>query len=118
AHMFVIAHDGAILLEQRPPSGIWGGLLSLPERAKESATDELKLDIDAVIASHGEAAAVTQLTGFTHVFTHFRLHVTPHRIDLRTRRLGVAQSEQVWYPMAELAGAPLPAPVKKMLLAL
>ncbi|WP_188395653.1 A/G-specific adenine glycosylase [Oxalicibacterium flavum] len=118
AHMFVIAHDGAILLEQRPPSGIWGGLLSLPERAKESAADELPPDIDAVVALHGEAAAVTRLTGFTHVFTHFRLHVTPYRIDLRTRRHGVAQSAQVWYPVTELAGAPLPAPVKKMLLAL
>jgi len=117
AHMFVIAHDGAILLEQRPPSGIWGGLLSLPERAKESA-DEMPPDLDAVVAPHGEAAAVTRLTGFTHVFTHFRLYVTLHRIDLRTRRFGVAQSAQVWYPVAELAGAPLPAPVKKMLLAL
>lgn len=117
-HMFVIVHDGAILLEQRPPSGIWGGLLSLPEREKKSVLDELPPDIDAVVSLYGEAAVVMQLTGFTHVFTHFRLHVTPYRIDLRTRWHVVAKLVQVWYPVTELAGAPLPAPVKKMLLAL
>ena len=31
--MLVIVDDGQVLLEQRPGSGIWGGLLSLPEVA-------------------------------------------------------------------------------------
>src|SRR5690606_30563215 len=31
AHFLWVRHQGNILLERRPSSGIWGGLLSLPE---------------------------------------------------------------------------------------
>ena len=35
ARCAVILHQGAVLLERRPPAGIWGGLLALPELPAE-----------------------------------------------------------------------------------
>ncbi len=34
ARCAVIVHQGAVLLERRPPAGIWGGLLALPRVAR------------------------------------------------------------------------------------
>ncbi|MFL6637559.1 MAG: NUDIX domain-containing protein [Paraburkholderia graminis] len=34
--MLVLRDGNAVMLEKRPPSGIWGGLWSLPEAADEA----------------------------------------------------------------------------------
>ncbi|HYD93756.1 MAG TPA: A/G-specific adenine glycosylase [Noviherbaspirillum sp.] len=113
--MLVITHGDDVLLEQRPDSGIWGGLLSLPEVAAdgEAAADR----IAAAVAPFGTAASVEKLHPFSHGFTHFKLHVLPYRVRL-DRRLDLAgQAGHVWYRNELLRDAPLPAPVKKLLLA-
>ncbi|WP_293776286.1 A/G-specific adenine glycosylase [uncultured Oxalicibacterium sp.] len=122
AHMLVIVHEDAVLLEQRPVLGIWGGLLSLPEFPVTSSDldDGLmpKAEIDRVVQPLGKIDAVTRLGSFSHGFTHFKLHVRPYRIDLVRRAQRVADDGQVWYPVSDLVDAPLPAPVKKLLLSL
>ncbi|WP_420473005.1 A/G-specific adenine glycosylase [Noviherbaspirillum sp. ST9] len=109
--MLVITHDGHVLLEQRPDSGIWGGLMSLPEIAEDSD------DAFSAAAPFGEPESSEKLTPFSHTFTHFKLHVSPYRIRLSRRKDAARQSSHVWYPGERLADAPLPAPVKKLLLA-
>lgn len=119
--MLVIADQGQVLLEQRPESGIWGGLLSLPEIAPPDSGDgSLPEDVVANAVAHvGAVKYCERLQPFSHVFTHFRLHVAPYRVSLQTRTLQVRQQERhVWYPTDRLAGAPLPAPVKRLLLEL
>ncbi|GGI53731.1 A/G-specific adenine glycosylase [Oxalicibacterium solurbis] len=111
--MLVICHQDRVLLEQRPDSGIWGGLLSLPE----VPADENGIDADRAVARFGTAAQMQKLAPFSHVFTHFKLHVSPWRIDLAQRLLVVAEGEHVWLPVDDVQNAPLPAPVKKLLLA-
>jgi len=111
--MLVICHEDRVLLEQRPDSGIWGGLLSLPEVPAE----EQGIDADQAVAPFGTVAQVQKLSPFSHVFTHFKLHVSPWRIDLAQRLPGVAERGNVWLPVRDVASAPLPAPVKKLLLA-
>jgi len=114
--MLVISHEDQVLLEQRPDSGIWGGLLSLPEI--EVSASELRFDaMSTVVAPFGEATSCERLQQFSHVFTHFKLHVQPYQVRLAKRILGVEQGRHVWYPTAKLVDAPLPAPVKKLLLA-
>jgi A/G-specific adenine glycosylase len=49
-----------------------------------------------------------------HVFTHYRLHIAPFKVALAAR--GPARDNHVWWNLAEIARAPLPAPVKKLLL--
>lgn len=111
--MLVICHADSVLLEQRPDSGIWGGLLSLPE----VPADKQEVDAGRAAAAFGTVAQIQRLAPFSHVFTHFKLHVSPWRVDLAQRLPEVAERGRVWLPVAEVQNAPLPAPVKKLLLA-
>lgn len=114
--MLLISENGQVLLQQRPDSGIWGGLLSLPELPVNRNAEELGLAVEKATASFGTIAACRRLPAFSHVFTHFRLHVSPYQVVLKQRLLQVAEPAYVWYPIAGLPDAPLPAPVKKLLL--
>lgn len=114
--MLLIADGDEVLLEQRPESGIWGGLLSLPELIVASNESEFMQTLRVSVAAVGEMKSCETLQPFSHAFTHFKLHVAPYRITLQSRRVFAAQSGRVWYPALRLASAPLPAPVKKLLL--
>ncbi|NEX64341.1 A/G-specific adenine glycosylase [Noviherbaspirillum galbum] len=122
ASMLVIVSGGDILLEQRPDSGIWGGLLSLPEMPSlhqvESRAEFEALAAEAATA-YGRVSRVQALPAFTHVFTHFKLHVMPVRVDVSRPSTDAALPPgAAWHPVTSLANAALPAPVKKLLLAL
>jgi A/G-specific adenine glycosylase len=126
ATMLVIIDRGQVLLEQRPASGIWGGLLSLPELSGQQAMsgaepgpapvsdDQLAL----AVARFGTLASWRRLAPLTHGFTHFKLHIAPYRITLARRIEQAAQPGHVWLDGAKVADAALPAPVKKLLQAL
>ncbi|ALU91029.1 A/G-specific adenine glycosylase protein [Herbaspirillum rubrisubalbicans M1] len=113
--MLVITQGADVLLEQRPDSGIWGGLLSLPEIG---VSDAVRFDsaVRTLVAPYGELEGCRKLQPFSHVFTHFKLHVAPFQVALKSRTLHIAERGLVWYPTRKLADAPLPAPVKKLLL--
>jgi A/G-specific adenine glycosylase len=121
--MLVITDGAHVLLEQRPASGIWGGLLSLPEvEGLSGATVGTRQECDAIVeqtvAPFGVLASCERLQPFSHGFTHFKLHVVPYRARL-VRRLDLAgERTHVWLSNDKLANAALPAPVKKLLLAL
>ncbi|MES2537733.1 MAG: A/G-specific adenine glycosylase [Pseudomonadota bacterium] len=123
--MLVIVDRNQVLLEQRPDMGIWGGLLSLPELDRlGTAVDagmgrsSLEALIGPAIAPFGPLAECERLQPFSHGFTHFKLHVVPYRITLARRLAMAGQASHVWYDLDRLAQAPLPAPVKKLLLAM
>ncbi|SAI67801.1 A/G-specific adenine glycosylase [Bordetella ansorpii] len=111
--MLVLQRDGAVLLLQRPQTGIWGGLWSLPEFAADADP------LDASRRLGLEPAAHYRLADFSHVFTHYRLNVSPWYVHVRAPtvlRDGVAEGPVMrWVPAAELAATALPAPVKKLL---
>lgn len=108
--MLVITEGGEVLLEQRPDSGIWGGLLSLPEV-------EPGADIETAAGRFGILGGSERLQPFSHTFTHFKLHIEPFRVRLARRTHAARDGGYVWYPGTGLIDAPLPAPVKKLLLA-
>lgn len=115
--MLVICNQGHVLLEQRPDSGIWGGLLSLPEIGSAENGEVLDAAISTVVSRFGVAESSEALQPFSHVFTHFKLHVTPYQVRLAERHPAAGQGNHVWYRTDRLVDAPLPAPVKKLLLA-
>jgi A/G-specific adenine glycosylase len=103
---------GDVLLEKRPPTGIWGGLWSLPEGKNTDEVFELK---------HCSIENTTreQLPGLRHTFSHFHLDITP--IKLRARQINdeVAESDRwLWYPLDQSTEVGLAAPVKKLLTSL
>jgi A/G-specific adenine glycosylase len=116
AAMLVVTDGDRVLLEQRPPSGIWGGLLSLPE-LDAVPPDEIGRAATEAVARFGSLETCEKLQPFSHGFTHFKLHVSPYRVRLVRRHELVEQPNSVWYEIGRLANAPLPAPVKKLLLA-
>jgi A/G-specific adenine glycosylase len=54
------------------------------------------------------------LTEVTHTFTHFRLTITPLLCDVAPTTV-TAEPGTRWLAAADLAQAPLPAPVRKLL---
>jgi len=94
--MLVVIDRGEVLVEKRPPKGIWGGLWSLPECAEGDVPK-----------------GAERLEPFTHTFTHFTLAVTPWRIH--GRRAAAERPNTSWLPFAEVERAALPSPVKKLL---
>ncbi|MGJ9418932.1 A/G-specific adenine glycosylase [Massilia sp. CMS3.1] len=117
AEMLVVVHDGDVLLEQRPGSGIWGGLLSLPEvdgHVGIEAARDGGIALAASLHMFGEVEEVQALLPLVHVFTHYKLHMYPHKVTLAAR--GATRDGYVWVKLAEIGAAALPAPVKKLLI--
>ena len=112
AAMLVLIDGGEVLLEQRADSGIWGGLLSLPEVDGHGACGAVS-GIDAAAARFGTVEEVQTLLPLVHVFTHYKLHILPFKVALAQR--APLDARYQWWPLCEIATAPLPAPVKKLL---
>nr|WP_267869506.1 A/G-specific adenine glycosylase [Massilia agrisoli] len=115
AVLMAVVDGGQVLLEQRPDSGIWGGLMSLPELDGHQACDGA-IPIDDVVRAAGVFGDVEEteaLMPLVHVFTHYKLHIAPYRIAIAKR--AELDSGYVWWDLARIEQAPLPAPVKKLL---
>jgi A/G-specific adenine glycosylase len=116
--MLVVVHKGEILMEQRPPEGIWGGLLSLPELNRltsENSDVDLDEQLALALSSFGDIDEIMMLRSFVHGFTHYRLSVMPVQVTLRQRHVMAAQSDYQWRALAQISDAALPSPVRKLL---
>jgi A/G-specific adenine glycosylase len=111
----VIRDGDRVLLERRPPAGIWGGLLALPEMADAPA------DAHAWLAQRFGLAArsIVPLAPLRHAFTHFRLDIVPLRFDTAAPAARLADGgDHLWVALDALAHAGLPSPVRRILAAL
>jgi A/G-specific adenine glycosylase len=108
--MLILRRAGDILLEKRPPSGIWGGLWSLPETA-----------MDTDVATHCrtrfgmETTAAGSLPELKHTFTHFRLRIAPQLLDVIHLLPRAEQTGQLWLAPRAALSAAIPTPVRKLL---
>jgi A/G-specific adenine glycosylase len=103
--------DGRVLMQRRPPTGIWGSLWSLPEHADHDAarawfTGQVLADFDAA----------EPLTPIAHGFTHYRLQIQPLRWRA-TRPLPAPRDNDDlrWIGRDAIASLGLPSPVRKLL---
>jgi len=109
ATLLVLRDGDRVLLETRPPAGIWGGLLSLPE---------LPEGADAREWTEGRFAcrviAVSPAPTLDHAFSHFRLRIAPLLLKVKP---GLAAMEPTWQwlDLAATAEAALPAPIRRIL---
>jgi len=108
--MLVLRHGAQVLLEKRPPTGIWGGLWSLPEA--DVGADFATLCSQRFGVGHAE---ITELPELLHGFTHFRLRIRPWCIAVRSLRANAAEPGCVWLALDEARTAALPVPVRKIL---
>ena len=109
--MLLLVDGGRLVLEKRPPKGIWGGLWSLPEIAAG-------VDASRHCRDHFgfQTISLRTLPRLSHTFTHFKLHIQPVHLDVRSD--GRGRPEPVWLPFSAALAAALPAPVRKMVLQL
>ncbi len=108
---FLLAmHGNDILLEKRAPQGLWGGLWCLPQL--EEGDEELA---EYAQRKGWEIAGQTALPGFTHVFTHFKLQITPLLLDLTDKPLQVQQAGSEWMKVEDALSAAIPTPVRRLL---
>ena len=107
--------EGRILLERRPPSGIWGGLWSLPELDPAYSPEELP---DACEQAFGFNCGEPELTsGFRHTFSHYHLHIQPARLTVHSpARVNDAENHQ-WIHRDQALSLGLPAPIRTLLTA-
>jgi A/G-specific adenine glycosylase len=99
---------GAILLEQRPPVGIWGSLLAPPQFADARA---MRTSLAALTA----AAKVQALPARRHGFTHFTLAFTPYLVRVSAPRPRARSPNQRWVRLEEIGSVPVPAPMQTLL---
>ena len=111
--LMLVLHDadGRVLLQRRPPTGVWAALWSLPEAA-DAASARILFDRHA--DGDFEAAVIGDVV--QHGFSHYRLRITPLSVDDVRQRNGVGDNPELrWATRVELAGIGLPAPVRRLL---
>jgi A/G-specific adenine glycosylase len=106
--MLVAVHGDAVLVEQRPPSGVWGGLLALPQFESAAA-------LRSAVRMLGNGARARPLPARRHAFTHFTLEFTPHVVRLARIAPRAAEPGCVWLSLAQIETAALPTPIRALL---
>ena len=109
ATLLVLQDGDRVLLETRPPAGIWGGLLSLPE---------LPAETDAALWAERNfnctVLAVSPAPTLVHAFSHFRLHIAPLLLQVRPLAAAMEPGRQ-WLQLTSIASAALPTPIRSIL---
>jgi A/G-specific adenine glycosylase len=107
--------DGAVLLRERPPKGLLGGMLEVPSTPWEpAAADGMAIANHAPVDTEWE-----KLPGHVeHTFTHFHLELLVYRaaVPEGARFTHAAEPERCrWLALHDLPGAALPTVMRKVL---
>ena len=106
--LLVCEHDGRLLLERRPTTGVWSGLWSLPEAPMAT---------DAAAAARARTGARVQssaeLAPVVHAFTHFTLTMHPRRFAVSAAD-GAGDHER-WLAREQALSLALPAPIRRLI---
>jgi len=108
----VLLHQGSVLLERRPGSGIWGGLWVFPDGPSEGVRSFCRKNFSVEITRPQKMAVIE------HGFTHFRLDIQPVRCSVRKILPRAESPGRIWIDVEEAARAAVPAPVRTLLSAL
>jgi A/G-specific adenine glycosylase len=105
-----IEHDGstAVLVERRPPSGVWGGLWSPPQFDGER---------DALAwcrREFGDTQESQMLPPIDHAFTHFDLRLNPLRVRCARKTTVRDADTHRWYPLEAPPRIGLPQPIRRL----
>lgn len=122
------ATSDKVLMEKRPPVGIWGGLWCFHEVSEKSEIADLLQSLGLkIIATQGSQQ---ELTPFRHTFSHFHLDISPIIIDCVQIEIGSRSyfnhqeinnqeisepRKQKWYDLNSEASVGLAASTKKLI---
>ena len=109
----LLAHDEdrRVLMQRRPPQGVWASLWSLPEAPDSLAA---RAWFDHHLA--GDYLAAEPLPSITHGFSHYRLELKPllwRGVAMRSR---VADNPELrWVARDQFASLGIPAPIRTLI---
>jgi len=103
-----------LLLQRRPPAGIWGGLLSLPEVPPDQVVNQWCAEqLGLTVQIHDNWPVVR------HTFSHFHLDISPVVGTIQNSQQRVMDSgDWVWYNTKDPVPGGLAAPVQRLIAAL
>ena len=108
--MLMLVAGDTVLLEKRPPAGIWGGLWGFPEIDADT-------DLDSWCrARFGSVPRGTRTRAvLRHTFSHFHLDIEP--VELRLPAAAAVRDTGAvrWHPLDKTPKLGLAAPVKRLL---
>jgi A/G-specific adenine glycosylase len=103
--------EGDVLLEKRPPAGIWGGLWSFPELTAEDMPGSWCPDKLGIMADETGRWPVVR-----HTFSHFHLDITPVlAVAGETATMVMEDRGLLWYNTTGTEQRGLAAPVDLLL---
>ncbi|MCA6219567.1 A/G-specific adenine glycosylase [Photorhabdus antumapuensis] len=109
AYFLLMQNNDSVWLEQRPPTGIWGGLFAFPQFG---SMDLLNGWLEQSGISHSKHE---QLTAFRHTFSHFHLDIVPIKINILSFTTCMDENKGLWYNLQQPATVGLAAPVEYLL---
>ena len=110
-HMALACCNGDVYLERRSPSGIWGGLWSLPEFEREDhLLDWCGRRLQA------KPVEVERWSTLRHTFSHYHLDIKPVAVHLESVAAAVADGAAgIWYNYRSTPEFGVAAPVMKLI---
>lgn len=102
---------GHVLLQRRPPAGIWASLWTLPQA---DDADTARTWFDAQL--RGDFTAGETLPTIAHAFSHYKLALQPLRWRGIVARAHMRDNDDLrWVPREQLARLGMPAPIRTLL---
>jgi len=99
--MWLVEGEDGMLLQRRPPVGVWPGLYSLPET-------DVGVVLDGV--RPGECLPVMR-----HTFSHYHLDIFPRRARWLNAAMVMDDGRVLWYKPNQTGRVGLPAPVSRLI---
>ncbi len=109
---FLLLRKGEkVLLQKRPPAGIWGGLWSLPQIDGEPDKKAIRMlcrqQFQITVADYEE------LPAFRHTFSHYHLDIHPVVVEASKLPAKLMEADcQIWYNPKAPEAVGLPKPVQ------
>ena len=112
--LLLLDASNRILLEKRPPHGVWGGLWSLPQLETGLNPAHYCLNHLGLNCARGASPPA-----FRHMFTHFTLEIVPHVLHFGEPAPLTACAPgapvRSWLSREHALSSGLPAPVRRLI---
>ena len=115
AWFLLLQRGNKVWLQQRPATGLWGGLFCFPQFAERE-------EVDAWLQQRGfDAALLQQQVAFRHTFSHFHLDIVPLWLAVPEvsehafQNACMDEKTGLWYNLAQPPAVGLAAPVDRLL---
>ena len=114
AFMLVLSKGDEVILEKRPPTGIWGGLWCFPEFSSREQVNDYLL-VNGLHVSQEEF-----LPGFRHTFSHFHLDISPIYVEVKSSQDNRIMEDKLslWYNLPNPPKVGLAAATERILASL